>query len=190
MNRAMLAVAHERGFMPECVIFDSGHSGLDNLKRIRNLGWTWLTQLKANRLVNPDRTGLRPVASVETEAQGKIVHLKGYGPIRLFLIVAPDGDKEYWATNDVNMMTLTRVRFAGHAWTIEQCHRGIKPYCGVERAQVRATRAQRNHIGLALRAFLRLERHCYHTGISGFEAKTAIIAPGFPKTPNLEKMES
>jgi len=36
-------------------------------------------------------------------------------------------------------------------------------------------RAQRNHIGLALRAFLRRERHCHHAGISWFEAKTTII---------------
>jgi len=112
---------------------------------------------------------------VETEAQGAIVHLKGYGLIRLFLIVAPDGDKAYWATNDLNMTALTRVRFAGYAWTIEHYHRGIKQYCGVERAQVRAARAQRNHIGLALRAFLRRERHCHHAGISWFETKTTII---------------
>lgn len=173
--RTMLEAAHGRGFMPECVVFDSWYSSLDNLKQVRDLGWTWLTRLKANRLVNPDRTGLRPVAYVETAAQGKIVHLKGYGPIRLFLIVAPDGDKAYWATNDLNMTALTRVRFAGYSWTVEHYHRGIKQYCGVERAQVRAARAQRNHIGLALRAFLRLERHCHHAGISWFEAKTAII---------------
>lgn len=40
---------------------------------------------------------------------------------------------------------------------------------------MRTARAQRDHIGLGLRAFLRLERHCYYAGISGFEAKTAII---------------
>jgi hypothetical protein len=58
---------------------------------------------------------------------------------------------------------------------IENYHRGIKQFCNVERAQVRAACAQRNHIGLALRAFLRLEVHCYHQGISWFEAKTSII---------------
>ena len=61
--RAMLEVAHGRGFMPESVVLDSGYSGLDNLKQVRDLGWTWLTQLKTNRLVNPDRTELRSVAS-------------------------------------------------------------------------------------------------------------------------------
>jgi hypothetical protein len=38
-----------------------------------------------------------------------------------------------------------------------------------------AARAQRNHIGLALRAFLLLEVHCYRKGTSWFEAKTSII---------------
>jgi len=173
----LLAMAHERGFKPACVVFDSWYSGLENLKQIRSLSWTWLTRLKANRLVNPERTGLQPVATVEPSPQGTVVHLKGYGLIRLFLIVASNGDREYWATNDLTMTSLIRVRFADYAWTIETYHRGIKQYCGVERAQVRAARAQRNHIGLALRAFLRLEWHCYQNGLSWFEAKLAIIRP-------------
>lgn len=175
--RALLETAHRRGFVPECVIFDSGHSSLENLKQIRAWGWTWLTRLKANRLVHPDGAGLRPVAQLEPAPHGEIVHLKGYGLIRLFLIVAPDGDQEYWATNALTMTSLTRIRFADYAWTVETDHRGVKQYCGVERAQVRAARAQRNHIGLALRAFLRLECHGYQTGLSGFEAKLAIIRP-------------
>jgi putative transposase len=175
--RALLETAHTRHFVPECVVFDSWYSSLENLKQIRDWDWTWLTRLKANRLVNPDATSNRPVAQVDTDAHGQVVHLKGYGLIRLFLIVAPDGDKEYWATNDLNMKALTRVRFAGYAWTIETYHRGIKQYCSIERAQVRAARAQRNHIQLALRAFLRLERYCYHKGLSWFEAKLAIIRP-------------
>ena len=45
----------------------------------------------------------------------------------------------------------------------------------MERSQVRASRAQRNPIGLAIRAFLRLEHHFYTTGVSWYEAKTRII---------------
>ena len=75
------------------------------------------------------------------------------------------------------MTFLIRVRFASHAWTIKHDHRWIKPFYGVERAQVRAARAQRNHIGLCLRAFPHLERHCHYAGISWFEAKTVIIRP-------------
>src|SRR5512143_2037679 len=175
--QALLKTAHQRGFVPECVVFDSGYGSLANLKVIAGWGWVWLTRLKANRQVNPDRRGLCAVARVETDANGTLVHLQGYGLIRVFKIVTPDGDIEWWASNALQMSPLTRSRWAGYAWTIEHYHRGIKQFCGVERAHVRAARAQRNHIGLCLRAFLRLECYCYHAGISWFEAKTAIIRP-------------
>ncbi len=40
---------------------------------------------------------------------------------------------------------------------------------------MRAARAQRNHIGCAIRAFLRLEQHRLVTGVSWWEAKASII---------------
>jgi putative transposase len=45
----------------------------------------------------------------------------------------------------------------------------------VERCQCRSARAQRNHIGLALRAFLRLEAYCFARGVSWVEAKAAVV---------------
>ena len=52
------------------------------------------------------------------------------------------------------MTALTRVRFAGYAWTIEHYHRGIKQYCGVERAQVRRSRPTEPHWFGATRLFM------------------------------------
>jgi hypothetical protein len=43
--------------------------------------------------------------------------------------------------------------------------RKMKQECGVERAMVRAGRAQRNYIGRAIRAFVRLERRRLRTEI-------------------------
>jgi putative transposase len=173
--RAMVQTAHERGFRPECVVFDSWYSGLDNLKHLRGLGFRWLTRLKSNRLVNPDGKGQRSLADVPLREQGTQVHLQGYGLILVFKIVATDGDIEYWATDDLHLHELTRLRFAEYAWQIETYPRGIKQFCGLEKSQARLARTQRNHIGLALRAFLRLETFCFYQGISWFEAKTAII---------------
>lgn len=173
--RAMLAEAHARGFQPRCVAFDSWYSSLDNLKRIRTNGWTWLTQLKCNRLVNPDGQGNRAVNEVALNETGTVVHLKGYGLVKVFKIVAKNGDIGYWATNDLTLTALQRLQYSEWAWAIETYHRGIKQFCGIERCQARAARAQRIHIGLALRAFLRLEAFCFRSGISWFEAKTAII---------------
>lgn len=171
----MLKTAKERGFSPRCVVFDSWYSGTPNLKLIRSLQWIWLTRLKENRLVNPDRTGNRAIKEIEIAESGSVVHLKEYGMVKVFKIVARDGDVEYWATNDLQMSELKRVKYGNEAWTIESFHRGIKQFSGIERCHARSRTAQRNHIGLALRAFLRLEVHCYEKGISWFEAKTSII---------------
>jgi hypothetical protein len=173
--RAMLQTAKERGFQPRCVAFDGWFSSLENLKLLGCYGWTWLTRLKRNRLVNPDHTGNRPLYEVELAATGTVVHLKGYGFIKVFKIVAPDGDIDYWATSDLQMSSLQRLQYAKFEWAIEEYHRGLKQCCGVEKAQVRSSRAQRNHIGLAIRAFLRLENHWFNTGISWYEAKISIV---------------
>jgi hypothetical protein len=72
--RAMLTTAKERGFKPRCVAFDSWFSALANLKLIANYGWSWLTRLKRNRLVNPDKTGNRPICEVAVASTGTVVH--------------------------------------------------------------------------------------------------------------------
>jgi hypothetical protein len=173
--RAMLAVAHQRGFRPDCILFDSWYASIENLKQVRRFQWRWLTRLEHNRLVNPDRQGNQPLNQVEIVQTGTIVHLKKYGLIKVFKIVTTAGDIEYWATNDLALNELTRLKYSEWAWMIETYHRGIKQFCGIERCQARSATAQRNHIELALRAFLRLEYHSFVKGISWFEAKTSII---------------
>ena len=173
--QGMIRTAHERGFRPRCVAFDGWYSSLDNLKVLSGFGWAWLTRLKSNRLVNKDRQGLRPLLRTEIAATGTEVWLKGYGLVKVFKMVAPDGDVAYWATSDLAMTDLTRQQYAEYSWAIENYHRGIKQCTEVERCQARSARAQRNHIGLALRAFLRLELYGFTHGVSWLEAKTAII---------------
>jgi len=188
--RSMPKTARERGLVPPCVVFDSWYSSLENLKLIRSYSWIWLTRLKPNRHVNPDNTGNRPLSDLNISPTGTVVHLKGYGFIKVFKIVTPDGDidevnaapafarrenVDYWATNDLNLEELQRLQWAEFAWAIEEYHRKLKQCCGAERAQVRSSRAQRNHIGLAICAFLRLELHWFSTGISWFDAKLSIV---------------
>jgi len=173
--QSMIATAYARGFTPQCVVFDSWYSSLKNLKTIRSYHRRWLTQLKSNRLVSIDNQGNRQVCQQPIGESGTVVHLKGYGLIKVFKVVSPNGDSEYWATNDLMMNELQRLIYAEWSWTIEEYHRGIKQFVGVEKAFVRGNRAQRNHIGFALRAFLRIERYSFSTGYSWFEAKFSII---------------
>mgnify|MGYP000724160030 CR=1 FL=1 len=173
--RQMVQTAHDHGLEPELVAFDSWYSGLDNLKYVRDLGWWWLTQLKANRLVSIDRTGNRPIADIFIPLQGCIVHLKGYGWIKVFKVAGTNDSIEYWATNDLAMSLEACAFHALDAWQVQVYHRGLKQFTGIERGQFRLEISQRNHIGLAIRAFVRLEVHRLHTGTSWFQSKAQII---------------
>jgi len=171
----MVQQAKARGFAPELVLFDSWYASLKNLKLVRDCGWHWLTQLKSNRLVSIDHTGNRPIRNILIPASGCTVHLRGYGWVRVFKTVGTNGDVEYWATSQLDMTLKQCAFYALDAWEVEVYHRGLKQFTGVERAQFRLEAAQRNHIGLALRAFVRLEVFRLRQGISWFEAKTDII---------------
>jgi hypothetical protein len=173
--REMLADAKARGFAPAYVCFDSWYSSKENLKAVRACGWHFLTQVRSNRRVNPDRTGNRPIADCDIAATGTAVHVEGFGLVKAFRIVAPNGDTEHWITNDLEMDDLRRRQFAELAWQIEEYHRGLKQATEVERCPARLARSQRNHIGFAIRAFVRLEWHRFTTGVSWFEAKAAIV---------------
>jgi putative transposase len=171
----MIRQAKQRSFEPELVAFDSWYASLKNLKLVRQCGWHWLTQLKSNRLVSIDRSGNRPIRDIFLPPIGTVVHLKGYDWVKVFKTVGINGDVEYWATSNLNMTLEQCAFYALDAWQVEVYHRGLKQFTGVERAQFRLEIAQRNHIGLAIRAYLRLEAYRLRTRISWFEAKTSII---------------
>ncbi len=183
----MLEKAKARGFFPEFVIFDSWYASTDNLKTIRKYNWHWLTRLKKNRLVNPDNTRNMHIGDIDISQGGREVHLKDYGFIKVFRIVAKDGDIEYWATDLLDMKEKERDKLAGYSWKIEEYHRGIKQFCGVENCQARVSQSQRAHILFSLRAFIRLELERLYSGISWFEYKRKIIRDSikaFIKFPN------
>jgi putative transposase len=171
----MMLMAKGRGFAPEYVLFDGWYASLENLKQIRDHRWRWVTRLKANRVVTPEDRVSRTLDEVAIGVAGAVVHLRGYGLIRVFRTDDPDGVAEYWASSDLGLDTGMRQHYAELSFAIENYHRDLKQNCGVERCQARSERAQRDHIGFALRAFLRLEWHFFTTGISGFEAKLRLI---------------
>ena len=188
---AMLQTAKGRRFAPRYVCFDGWYASLENLKAVRGHEWHFLTRLKHNRQVDPDDTGNVAVEEVDIPAEGRRVHLKGYGFVRVFRIVAADGDTEqteqareqteqagqteHWATSDLKMTEAGRAELSRQVFAIENYHRSLKQCCGVERAQVRAAQAQKCHILLSVRAFVRLEAHRLQTGLSGYAAKADII---------------
>ena len=173
--RALLRAAHGRGLEPEVVCFDAWYASVDNLKLVRQLGWKFFTRFKGNRLIRMDFGPPTRLDEAAIPPEGRLVYLPGYGQVKVFRILATNGEAEYWATNDWEMTPLQRQKWEDYSWRIEEYHRGIKQHCGVERCQARRARIQRSHIGLALRAFLRLEAFSCRTGISWLNAKLDIV---------------
>jgi len=172
----MLLAAFERGFHPELVCFDSWYASIDNLKLVRSFGWHFLTRLKSNRQIRVGTGKLQAVSQAGLcGGNGTLCWLKVFGEIKVFRVRATDGTSEYWATSLVKMSEAEREKFALAAWRIEMYHRGLKQQCLIERAQCRRLRPVLNHIGLCIRAFVRLESHCYQEKMSWMEAKTGII---------------
>jgi putative transposase len=171
----MLYGARDRDFQPRIVLFDSWYTSIDNLKTLRNFGWHWLSRLKKNRLVNPDRTRNMQIHEIEIPSEGRVVHLKAYGFIKVFKIVSKDGDVEYWATDLLDMDEPKREKLGLISWSIEEYHRGIKQFCGIENCQARKSQSQRAHILFSIRAFIRLEVERLRKGITWFESKHKII---------------
>lgn len=171
----MVSVAKARGLRPSYVAFDSWYAGLDNLKHLRREGFHFLTRLKGNRQVNPDKSGLVEVGSLSVKEEGQVMQLRGFGLVRVFQKRDTQGQVEHWATSDWEMKPGTWTELARACWSIESYHRGLKQCCGIERAQVQSAVGQRNHLLLSLRAFLRLEAQRLRSGISWYEAKIAPI---------------
>ena len=95
--------------------------------------------------------------------------------VKVFRIISKDGTAEHWATNDLEMDELGRLKLAEASWKIEEYHRGLKQVTNVEGCQCRKAQAQRSHIGLALRAFLVFERYCFRTGYNWGATKAKIF---------------
>jgi len=172
----MLNKAYERGFSPNYIIFDSWYASLKNLKTIRNHGWKWITRLKSIRKVSThgDKRN-RPISEVDIPDEGVEVHLRGYGWIKVFKIGDSKDSIKYFATNDLKMDKEKMDNYKGTGWKIEEYHRGLKQCTGIEKGHFRLGISQHNHIGLCIRAFVRLEYHRLKSKVSWFECKVGIV---------------
>lgn len=166
----MLVSAKARGLTPTHVLMDAVYTKLSTLRAIRGHGWRWVATLKRNRVVNGDAH----LEDLRIPSEGRVVHLRGYGPIKVFRIVRSPAGAEYLGTDDLTLGKDAVESLFGARWEIEEFHRGLKQTTGVAECSARRPSAQRTHIGAAILAFLALERYRLRTGIAWTEAKTRL----------------
>ncbi|WP_322814965.1 hypothetical protein [Chloroflexus sp.] len=145
----LVTAAAAWGCQPHLLGFASWSACMANVTLVRLLTWQWLTQLNANRLVDPNRSGNRPIRTVRIPRHGAIVHLTGYGFIKGFTMALPAGGIADWATSALGMRIAQGAADAVSLWCIVAEQRGITQCCGSVRAQHRSAGAQRNHSGFA-----------------------------------------
>lgn len=170
----MLSLAKKRGLKPSAVIFDAWYSSLKNLKAIRDHGWIWITTLRKNRKVNRGVS----LEELEVPEEGLKVHLRGYGWVTVFKFVAKNGRVDYVTTNMEDPSREQMINAMKARWSIEVYHRELKQTCGIERCQARTGRAQRNHIALAIQAWLDKHQHRLLEKITLYQQDWDIIKNG------------
>ena len=134
--RQMLETARQRGFEPECVLWDSWYSSLDNLKLLRGWSWPFFVGLKSNRQVNPDGEGNRAINEVEYPKQAQRTHLKGYGWLLSYRVEQPGCEPRFFVSNEEQKLDPAQLQQRREdAQNIEAYHRGLKQECHIERCQ-------------------------------------------------------
>lgn len=174
----MLETARQRGFSPWGVLWDSWYSSLANLKLLRAWGWPLFVGIKSNRQFDPDGEGNRAISELQWTGHSQRAHLKGYGWVDAYRVVRSEDGEElryFISSHDAALSEAQVQQQREIAAQIENDHRGLKQECHIERCSARKEVSQRNHIGLGIRAFVRLELHRYREGWSRFEAKAEIL---------------
>ena len=92
--------------------------------------------------MNLDRIVLRPINQREITTTGTVVHLEGYGFVKVFRIESEDGTTDHWATNNLEMDELGRLRFSDACWKIEEYNRCLKQVTNVAEYQYKKANAK------------------------------------------------
>ena len=161
----LIAAKKERGIKANTILFDSWYASVENLKLIHRMPMQFITTLKENRLVSLSKEGgyihLQEIEWTEERLQyGVEIKLQEVPfHVRLFKLVAPNGDVDWVITNCPEKITADLVQKENKVrWDIETMHRELKQLTGIEKCQSRKARSQRNHISYCYQAWFALKR--------------------------------
>jgi hypothetical protein len=166
------------------ILFDGWYASAENLKLIHRRQRIFFTTLKSNRLVSLSKEqGYLHLEEVEWTpnrlAHGVIVKLKEVPfHVRLFKLVALDGDIDWVITNDLDETVTAQVTedSSDVRWQVEELHRGLKQLTGSEKCQCRAARAQRNHLACCYHAWVSLKVKAKELGQTMYALRASLFS--------------
>ena len=182
----LLRAKSDKQIKANTILFDSWYASVDNLKVVHRLDMVFVTTLKSNRLVSVSKeAGYVHLDTLAWEPsvleRGQLVKLKELPfLVRLFKLVAPNGDIDWIITNREfsekegiqTTISLQDVQDENAVrWQIEQLHRELKQLAGTQKCQCRKARSQGNHLGLCYLAWLSLKVHANRFRITLYAAR-------------------
>ena len=179
----LIRAVTDKGIQAKTVLFDTWYASADNLKLIHRLGLVFVTTLKDNRLVSLSKEeGYIHLDQIDWSPEqlqnGIWVKLKEVPfKVRLFKLVAPNGDIDWVITNNPDeTVTAQVVQDANDLrWQVEELHRGLKQLTGSEKCQCRKARSQRNHLACCYHAWLSLKVKANQLNKTLYQVKTDLL---------------
>jgi hypothetical protein len=159
----LMAAKNRKGIKARTVLFDSWYTSVANLKLIAFLNMVFFAPVKDNRLVSLSREqGYIHLQDIDWTPDrlenGVMVKLKELPfLVRLFEIVATNGDIDWIITNTPDPIDGPVQAHNDQRWPIEQLHRELKQLTGSEKCQCRKAPSQRNHLRYCYLAWLSLK---------------------------------
>jgi len=178
-----LQAIENKALKARTILFDAWYASAENLKVIHRRRWTFFTTLKSNRLVSLSKdTGYVHLDEIDWTADrlehGVVVKLKEVPfKVRLFKVVASNGDIDWVITNDLDETVTTQVAQDANdvRWQVEELHRDIKQLTGSEKCQCRSSRAQRNHLACCYHAWVSLKIKAQDLGLTLYQVRSSLF---------------
>lgn len=175
---------HDKQIKARTILFDSWYGSWQNLKLVQRLGLVFYTTLKSNRLVSlSEESGYIHLDDIDwTPRQlknGIMVKLKKVPfKVKLFKVVATNGDIDWVITNDLDETPTTRVAQEANdlRWQVEEFHRELKQLTGSEKCQCRKARSQRNHLACCYHAWVSLKVQAKLLGKTIYRVRTDLFS--------------
>lgn len=166
------------------LLFDGWYAAAEKLKVIHRRQRTFFTTRKSNRLVSLSKeqgyVHLEAVAGTpERMTHGVLVKWKEVPfTVRLFKLVALDGDIDWVLTNDPDETLTAQVAedASDVRWQVEELHRGLKQLTGTEKCQCRVARAQRKHLACCYQAWVSLKVKAQELGQTRYAVRESLFS--------------
>lgn len=180
----LLRALDEKQIQAKTILFDNWYASWKNLKLVHRLGLIFYTTLKSNRVVSLSKEdGYVYPKDVDWTTDrlksGVIVKLNKIPfKVKLFKVVATNGDIDWIITNDLDETVITQVAQEANdvRWQVEEFHRELKQLTGSAQCQCRKARSQRNHLACCYHAWLSLKVQAIRLNKTIYRVRTDLFS--------------